>query len=554
MSTHQIFRKHLFGTAAVSAVAGLTCTAEENSRPNVLFVICDDLNDGVDGFGGHPQAITPNLERFMHSAVRFENAHCNAPLCGPSRASLLSGLYPHTTGYYGWAQNPQGGGDSKKPQATFERPVLRDCATFPQQLAQNGYVVFGTGKISHEVHRDAWLFDNADGKRGWGFSPVTMGPGPSTGERMANGMLKDARTTNFMPKPLEQIGAYYGPLSNVPDIPPNPKTGAPGYTGWMDWGEPFRYVDENDRDLMADEKSANYAVEVLKQKHDKPFFLAVGFCRPHTPLIAPKKYFDLFADVEIELPPYLENDLKDCVEVLWKNSVPAKYFEAVSESGLETWKGWIRAYLACTAFVDDQFGKIMTALNESPYADNTIIIFTSDNGMHLGEKDMLAKMTLWSESTRVPLLVHVPEMRAAGQACDHPVSLIDLYPTLVDYCGLPQPIQGLDGISLRPLIENPVVGQWSGPEATLVAWMGPPTNEQREQPYVKAEASGQSFALVTDRYRYIRAYNGEEEVYDHSKDPHEWHNQALNPEYREILGEMRKRMERMLSRTARKEL
>jgi arylsulfatase A-like enzyme len=302
------------------------------------------------------------------------------------------------------------------------------------------------------------------------------------------------------------------------------------------------------------EWAANYAVEVLKQKHDKPFFLAVGFCRPHTPLIAPKKYFDLFADVEIELPPYLENDLKDCVEVLWKNSVPAKYFEAVSASGLETWKGWILAYLACTAFVDDQFGKIMTALNESPYADNTIIIFTSDNGMHLGEKDMLSKMTLWAESTRVPLIVRVPGMKSAGQACDHPVSLIDLYPTLVDYCGLPQPIQGLDGISLRPLIENPVDGQWSGPEAALVAWMGPPTNEQREQPYVKAEASGQSFALVTDRYRYIRAYNGEEEVYDHSKDPNEWHNQALNPEYREILGEMRKRMERMLSRTARKEL
>jgi iduronate 2-sulfatase len=221
----------LFGAAAVGATAGLTCAAEENSRPNVLFVICDDLNDTVQGMGGHPQAITPNLERFMKSAVRFDSAHTNVPLCGPSRASLLSGLYPHSSGYYGWAQNPASGGDRKNPKMTFERPVLKDCLTLVQNFAQNGYTVFGTGKITHEYHRDAWLFDNANGTRHWGFSPVTQGPGLSTGERMPNGLLKGARTTNFMPKPLERVGTYYGPLSDVPEIPPNPKTGAPGYQG-----------------------------------------------------------------------------------------------------------------------------------------------------------------------------------------------------------------------------------------------------------------------------------------------------------------------------------
>jgi arylsulfatase A-like enzyme len=547
MSTRQIFRKYLFGTAAVSAVAGLTCAAEENSRPNVLFVICDDLNDGVDGMGGHPQARTPNLERFMKSSVRFDNAHCNAPLCGPSRASLLSGLFPQTIGYYGWAQNPAGGGDRTNPKATFERPVLKDCTTFVQNFAQNGYTVFGTGKITHEYHRDAWLFDNADGKRNWGFSPVTGGPGPSDGSKQPNGMLRSAKTTNYMPKELAQIGTCFGPLSDVPDIPPDPKTGAPGYKGWIDWGAPFRYVSEDDRDLMTDEKSANYAVNVLRQKHDKPFLLAVGFCRPHEPLIAPKKYFDLFKDVEIELPPYKADDLADCVKALYKNSPAVKYFKAVNAAGPETWKGWIRAYLACTAFVDDQFGKILQALEASPYADNTIIIFTSDNGMHLGEKNMLSKMTLWSESTRVPFLVRIPGMKTGGKICSTPVSLVDIYPTLVDFCGLPVPKQGLDGFSIRPLLEDPVKGIWGGPDCALSAWMGPATTEQRTTPYIQAHAKGQNFAIISDRYRYIRAYTGEEELYDHQSDPNEWINRVANPEYKTILKEMQNRLDKQFS-------
>ena len=516
-------------------------------KPNVLFVICDDLNDSIEGMGGHPQAKTPNLDRFMKSAVRFDNAHANVPICGPSRASLFSGIYPHSSGYYGWAQNPAGGGYRKNPKMTFERPVLKECTTFVQNFAQNGYTVFGTGKITHEYHRDAWLFDNVDGKRNWGFSPVTQGPGPSDGRVAPNGLLRGAKTTNFMPKQLETIGAYYGPLSDVPDIPPNPKTGAPGYKGWIEWGKPFRYVNEEDRDLMADEKSANYAIDVLKQKHDKPFFLAVGFCRPHTPLIAPKKYFDLFKDVEIQLPPYKENDLDDCIEILWKNSVPKKYFDAVHSAGIETWKEWIRAYLACTAFVDGQFGRVLAALDASYYADDTIVIFTSDHGMHLGEKNMLAKMTLWAESTRIPLLVRVPGIKTGGLTCPRPVALIDLYPTLADYCNLPKPPQGLEGFSLRPLVENPG-GSWDGPDSALVAWMGAPTREQREHPYIPAASSDQQFAVVSGQWRYIRAANGQEELYDLSVDPNEWTNLATNPEKESVLKKMRAELSAKLTK------
>ena len=535
---------------AMGLSAGVSQTADKNTHPNVLFVVFDDLNDLSDvavSAGGHPQHKTPNLDRFIKSAVRFNNAHCAVPVCGPSRAAFLSGLSPVTTGYYGWGQSPRGGGDIDDPKATFERPVLKDSTCLPQQFAQHGYTVFGTGKISHDAHRDAWMFDNADGRRNWGFAPVSQGPNASDGNKGSNGRLRGTPTTNFMPRELESIHTFYGPLSNVPDIPADPKKGTPGYKGWVDFGLPFRYVNEEDRDLMTDEKSAIYAVDVLKQKHEKPFFLAVGFCKPHEPLVAPKKYFDLFKDVEIELPPHKEHDLDDCIKALWENSVPHKDFLAVRAAGIPTWKEWIRAYLACAAYADDQFGRIMSALEASPYADNTIIIVIGDNGMHLGQKDMLSKMTLWKESTRVPLIMRLPKMTTGGRVCNQPVSLIDLYPTLDQACGLPSPKQTLDGFSLLPLIEDPSKGHWAGPDAALIGWMGKASGEQRKSPYMKADAQNQNFAIVTNHCRYIRAYTAEEELYDHTTDPNEWTNLAAKPEFQTLLGEMRSRLEKQLA-------
>ena len=535
-------RRRLCSWFTIGLSAGVSLVVGQNQKPNVLFVVFDDLNvlsDCAQGQGGIPQAKTPNLDRLMKSSVRFDNAHCAVPICGPSRASFLSGLSPLSTGYYGWGQSPRGGGNIEDPKATFDRPVLKDATCLPQHFAHNGYTVFGTGKISHDGHRDAWMFDNAGGKRNWGFAPVTQGPNPSDGSKQTNGRLRSAPTTNFMPKEFADIGTFYGPLSNVPDISANPKNNAPGYKGWIDFGLPFRYANEDDRDLMTDEKSANYAVEVLKQKHEKPFFLAVGFCKPHEPLVAPKKYFDLFKDVEIELPPYKEGDLDDCIEALWKGSIPHKYFEAIRAAGIPTWKEWIRSYLACAAYVDDQFGRTMTALESSPYSDNTIVIVIGDNGMHLGQKDMMSKMTLWKESTRVPMIVRLPKMTTGGQICERPVSLIDLYPTLNEVCGLPAPKQTLD--------EDPVKGHWAGPDFALVGWMGKPSEDQRKSPYIKAETKDQNFAIITERYRYIRAYTGEEELYDHQSDPNEWTNLVKDPQFQKILLRLRADLEKQLS-------
>ncbi len=518
-------------------------------KPNVLFVIADDL-DLRGAFGA--QCHTPNIDRLRKEGVDFTNAHCAVPLCGPSRACFLTGLNACTTGWYGWGQNPSG---KKEWKAWSERPVIRDCTVLPQHFAQNGYDVFGTGKIGHEREKDDWMFKNADGKIQWGVRPVSQGPWPSDGidqemlKRTGREWLHSAGTPEYMPEPMRQAERWFAPLSHVPDIPPDPKTGAPGYKGWADWGKPFKYVSEDDRDLMTDEKSANYAVEVLRQPHERPFLLMVGFCKPHEPLVAPQKYFDLFKDVKIELPPYKADDLDDCARPLRSGTQGMRVFRAVQAGGEGFWQEYIRAYLACTAFMDDQLGRVLGALKNSPQANDTIIVFIGDNGYHLGEKNTIDKQTVWNESTRVPLIIHVPGLKTGGETCARPVSLIDLYPTLVSLCSLPaNPHKNipLDGHSLLPLLENPSAGKWTGPDAALTAWMGAPTKEQREDCMLPGALKDQHFTLCSDRYRYILANNGDEELYDHQTDPNEWTNRAADPELAPTREKLRAELQKRL--------
>jgi len=307
--------------------------------------------------------------------------------------------------------------------------------------------------------------------------------------------------------------------------------------------KPLRYVDDGDRDRVPDEVSADWAVNVLKRTHDRPFYLGVGFIRPHTPLYAPKKYFDMFPIEDIQLPPYKKDDLEDCARVLrgrWQWGF--KKFRALIASGGErAWKEWVQAYLACIAFVDDQIGKVLDALDAAGHRDNTIIVLTGDNGYHVGEKDCIQKWHLWDESTRVPLLVHVPGCAGNGKTCEHPVSLVDVYPTLVDLCGLPaspnKPRGGpdLDGHSLRPLLNDPEGGSWNGP---AVALMG-----------IRDGKANPHFSVRSSRYRYTLCGNGEQELYDHRDDPNEWNNLAGKPEMAEIAGNLRKELMEILRAT-----
>ncbi len=269
--------------------------ARESSprSPNVLFIFCDDLNDWVLDPPGHPRPLTPNIDRLRARSVDFSNAHVAVPVCGPSRKCLFSGLYPHTIDSYGFSawNNTKG---------------LRECVPLPLHFRENGYSAFGTGKLIHEGKGGDFYTDYGIG--------VDYGPWPmgADGKITWTHSKLHAKYGNL----IRSIDFSHGPLSNIPIW--NPKvTKSKNNNGWYyKNGQPFRYKSQNDRDKMPDEISAEYAVNILKQKHDRPFYLGVGFVRPHTPLFAPKKYFDLYPLEDITLPPILEGDLDDCSEAL----------------------------------------------------------------------------------------------------------------------------------------------------------------------------------------------------------------------------------------------
>jgi arylsulfatase A-like enzyme len=503
-------------------------------KPNILFIICDDLNDSVEGMGGHPQALTPSIDRLTSEGVRFQNAHCAAPLCGPSRASLWTGIYPHKSGILGYDQSNYTWRDS---------PVLRDAITLFEHFSANGYDIFTTGKVFHNNHHTAELVWSLSGKEAFAANS-TFGPFPW------NGKTRVEHPSMKVPWGLSRFEVF-APLSDVPDVLPVPGAGIPGYKGWHLWDKPFRYNGPNDRDLMPDEKSAKWAVEKLNEDHEKPFVLTVGFMRPHTPWIAPDEFFDMHPLDSVQLPPYLFNDLEDCGPLNPYNfydqpGTRNRFHRLIAAyPDNEGWRRAVQGYLACVSFVDHQIGKVLDALEASKYADNTIIVFTSDHGFHLGEKNHLHKNTIWEESTRVPLVIKIPgNKRYSNQTCHQPVSLIDLYPTLIDLCDLPESPnkQGnkmeLDGESIKGLIMNPKEGMLNGREVVLTAVMG----FSKVNIGDIAPPDEQHFTVRSQNFRYVLWADGFEELYDHRNDPHEWHNLVNNEDYQKIKMDLKEQM------------
>jgi arylsulfatase A-like enzyme len=362
----------------------------------------------------------------------------------------------------------------------------------------------------------------------------------------------------------EQFGVTgfnsFGSIDNVPEILPDKENGIDGYKGWIliKGRKPFRYNTEEDRDPLPDEVNANFGIDVLQQDHDEPFLITLGIIRPHAPWHAPQSYFDMFPLDEIKKPPYLENDLDDCAEELWKfetddGKVAGNFerllgygmyrFNALQDSyeGDEGWRRWMQAYLACVAFADAQIGRVLDALDQSQYADNTIVVVTSDHGFHMGEKDQIMKRTVWDESTRVPLIIRMPDGRNKGKESNHPVGLIDLYPTLVDLCGLTEDTyreggRPLDGHSLRPFLNDPENESWDGPDVALSAIeAGVPVKNN-----VPANVDDQHFSVRSKDWRYTLTRKGDEELYDHRTDPNEWNNLADDPAFSEVKATLNK--------------
>jgi arylsulfatase A-like enzyme len=465
--------------------------------PNVLFIAVDDLNDWIGCMKGHPQAMTPNMDRLAEKGVLFTNAHCVAPACRPSRSAVFTGKLPQQTG--AWSNQSQ---DIIK---AYPRHNL-----LPQFLADQGYKTFGTGKLFHGGGTE-YFQQGFETQQRW--SPFTSAQAsytkaelPSKGTDHPRHIISHGPGGHDYVLPLNGLRSERNPIKMAGES--------------FDWGS-FDIEDEE----MGDTQITDWAMSQLNSKHEQPFFMGVGYYRPHIPLFAPQRDFDVHPPVDkIQLPQVLAEDLTDLGTEArqWAlEPVTAGSHEIIEESG--QWREAVRAYLACVTYVDRQLGRLLRQLENSDHANNTWIILWSDHGWHLGEKRHWGKWTGWRESTRVPLII-VPPMdkkdAVRGRRCDEPVSLLDLYPTLVEICQLPEK-GDLPGQSLMPLIRQPKTK----------------TNRQ-----VPTMFNPGNIAITGHQWKYIRYTNGDEELYDIITDPHEWHNLANHKTHQNRLKQFRAKL------------
>ena len=443
-------------------------------RPNILFIAIDDQNDWIGHLGGHPMAKTPHMDKLAARGTSFLNAYCNAPLCNPSRTSLLLGLRPTTTGIYGlspWFRT---------------LPQWKDRVALPQHFENSGYLTAATGKIYHG------------------------GTGGGGGGGKGKGKNKGAPAA----KPEFQVTAPLGGVGTKPPqklVNPTPM----GNHALVDWGV---WPLDNDDSEKGDYKVASWTVDQIKSApKDKPFFIAAGFFLPHVPCYATQKWFDLYPDDDSVLPKIIENDRADTPRFSWYLhwELPEPRLKFLKEAG--QWRNLVRSYLACTSFVDSQIGRLLTALEESGHADDTIVVLWGDHGWHLGEKEITGKNTLWDRGTKVPLIFAGPGVKS-GQRCTQPAELLDIYPTLIELTGVAKR-DDLEGISLAPQLKDAAT--------------------KRERPAITSHNQG-NHGVRSEKWRYIHYADGTEELYDMVNDPNEWTNVASKPENAAIIAEHKK--------------
>ncbi len=435
-----------------------------DARPNVLLIVSDDLAATL-GCYGFPAAKTPHLDALAARGVRFERAYCQFPHCNPSRSSFLTGLRPGTT------------------RVTDNGDVLYanlpGVMTLPHHFREHGYLTARCGKIFHLGVPSGE--ESMDDPQGWDFGT-----------------------------PFKSELPYPPKRESVVKV----KTGKKEGLAWQE-------IPGGDDDLV-DGGHANAAIGWLEQRDaGKPFFLAVGFHRPHLPLVAPAKYFDLYPLDAITLPTEPADDEADIPAPARNGAVPGYALTATPEQR----RAAIRAYLATVSYMDAQAGRVLDALTRLGVAEKTIVIFTSDHGWHLGEHGLWHKRSLFEESARVPLIVSFPGMKTRGQSSAGLVELLDLFPTLCDLTGVP-PLPTLQGRSLRPLLDDP---RAAGRDAAF-------TQARRGK---DAEFWGRS--VRTARWRCTEWDEGRNgiELYDHAADPHEYTNLAADPRHAATLAELR---------------
>jgi len=440
---------------------------------NVLFIISDDLTATALSCYGNKVCQTPNIDAIAAKGTRFTHAYCQATYCGPSRASFMSGYYPHASTAFGYVS---------------PRDYIGDRATWSQNFKNNGYYTARVSKIYHmgvpgDIEKGN---DGTDDPASWTERFNSKGPewtAPGDGETLENN--------------------------------PDGKKPAVG-------GNTFVVVEADGDDLVhSDGKTAKKAVELIEQHQDEPFFLGIGFVRPHVPFVAPRSYYPPFKPYKKHvLPEKVKGDWDDIPKwgINYKTSVNMKM-------DLRRQKKAVGGYLASVAYMDAQVGKVLNALKRAGIEDKTIVIFTSDHGYHLGEHDFWAKVSLHEESAAVPLIISVPGKKPA--VCDSLAELLDLYPTISSLCGLKVPA-GVQGKNLAPLLDDPSL-------------------RVRDAAFsVDPRAKGnRGFLLRDNRWAYIQYKedaSGGIELYDMTNDPQQFTNLAEKPEHQSTVASFKKRM------------
>ena len=467
---------------------------EENRKMNVLFLVSDDMRTALHVYG-HQTAKTPHLDKLAHQGVLFERAYCQYPLSGPSRTSMLTGRRPTTTGIY---TNREWYGDAHP-----------DWVSLPKYFHQKGYATLRTGKIFHSP---------VDDTEAW-----TEGGTPRNIDSLALQQIS-APTTYVSPAAfyidIQNRGLRLTPITDSQDLP--------GPDKW-------KAVEGEAANQLADTQIADQTIAYIRQSKEsgQPFFIACGFRKPHTPLVAPKEFFDLYDLRDMTLPP----DFASLPMIPFgfpEGSIMPFNGDMFMDRTVspEDARDMLRAYLACVSYVDWNVGRVIAELERQGLRENTIIIFWSDHGYQLGEKGKWSKhSSLWEHGTRVPFIIHDPRAKGNGTSSPRIVELIDIYPTLTDLCGLPQP-DGLDGVSLAPLLDNPHK-EWNRPAYTVTGDIGNGYNK----------GNGLTGVVVrTESWRYAEFFGPGAGAYltDPVHDPHELKNLIYNPDYKDVVSELQK--------------
>jgi len=438
------------------------CESAKDDKPNVLFLICDDLNCDL-GCYGHPLVKSPNIDRLAERGVRFERAYCQYPLCGPSRASFMTGLYPDQTLIH--------------RNAVYVRERLPNVQTMVQMFRNHGYFATRIGKIYHYNVPKHIGTGGHDDPYSWDY---TINP---------RGRDRDDEDLIFSLRP----GSFGGTLS------------------WL-------AADGADEE-QTDGIGATEAVRLLEQyaQEDRRFFLAVGLFRPHTPYVAPKKYFAMYPREKIVVPD-VPGGYLDSLPGPARQSITRKKDQLNLPEDLA--RQAIQAYYASTTFADAQVGRVLDALETTGLADNTVVLFTSDHGYHMGEHGHWQKTTLFENAAHVPLVIAGPGVEAAGRSTATPVEMVDFYPTLGELCGLAVP-KHTSGVSLVPALKDPVAGS--------------------RRSALTQYADG--YSIRTPRYRYTEwgeEGNAGAELYDHGSDPREMVNLVGRQEHAKMVEQLSK--------------